>query len=59
MCGIIGIASVKPVSGNIIEALKKLEYRGYDSVGLSTIDNGEIKEKKCSGRVNNLEKILF
>ena len=59
MCGIIGIASTKPVSGNIIEALKKLEYRGYDSAGLSTIDNGEISEKKCSGRVNNLEKILF
>ncbi len=59
MCGIIGIASAKPVSRNIIEALKKLEYRGYDSAGLSTIDNGEINEKKCSGRVNNLEKILF
>jgi len=59
MCGIIGIASAKPVFGNIIEALKKLEYRGYDSAGLSTIDNGEINEKKCSGRVNNLEKILF
>ena len=59
MCGIIGIASSKPVSGNIIEALKKLEYRGYDSSGLSTIDNGEINEKKCSGRVGNLEKILF
>ncbi len=59
MCGIIGIASTKPVSGNIIEALKKLEYRGYDSAGLSTIDNGKISEKKCSGRVNNLEKILF
>jgi len=59
MCGIIGIASTKPVFGNIIEALKKLEYRGYDSAGLSTIDNGEINEKKCSGRVNNLEKILF
>jgi len=59
MCGIIGIASAKPVSGNIIEALKKLEYRGYDSAGLSTIDDGEISEKKCSGRVNNLEKILF
>ena len=59
MCGIIGIASTKSVSGNIIESLKKLEYRGYDSAGLSTIDNGEINEKKCSGRVNNLEKILF
>ena len=59
MCGIIGIASAKPVSGNIIEALKKLEYRGYDSAGLSTIDNSEINEKKCSGRVDKLEKILF
>ena len=59
MCGIIGIASTKHVSDNIIEALKRLEYRGYDSAGLSTIDNGEINEKKCSGRVNNLEKILF
>ncbi len=59
MCGIIGIASNRPVSGNIIEALKKLEYRGYDSAGLSTIYDSEINEKKCSGRVNNLEKILF
>jgi len=59
MCGIVGIASRKSVSNNIIQALKKLEYRGYDSAGLSTIDNGEINEKKCSGRVDNLEKILF
>ena len=59
MCGIIGIASTKPVSGNIIEALKKLEYRGYDSAGLSTIDGGKIVEKKCTGRVVKLEKILF
>ena len=59
MCGIIGIAGNRPVSGSIIEALKKLEYRGYDSAGLSTIDDSEINEKKCSGRVNNLEKILF
>ena len=59
MCGIIGIASNRPVSGSIIEALKKLEYRGYDSAGLSTIDDSEINEKKCSGRVNNLEKILY
>ena len=59
MCGIIGIASSKPVSSNIIESLKKLEYRGYDSAGIATISNGEIDEKKCTGRVNNLEKILF
>ena len=59
MCGIVGIASKKSVSNSIIQALKKLEYRGYDSAGLSTIDNGEINEKKCSGRVDNLEKMLF
>ncbi len=59
MCGIIGIASNKPVSMNIINSLKKLEYRGYDSAGLATLDNNEINEKKCSGRVEELEKILF
>ncbi len=59
MCGIIGIASNKPVSINIINSLKKLEYRGYDSAGLATIKNDEINEKKCSGRVEELEKILF
>ncbi len=59
MCGIIGIASNKPISMNIINSLKKLEYRGYDSAGLATLDKDEISEKKCSGRVEELEKILF
>jgi len=59
MCGIIGIASNKPVSSNIIQSLKRLEYRGYDSAGIATIGNGEIYEKKCIGRVDNLEKVLF
>ena len=59
MCGIIGIASNKPVSINIINSLKKLEYRGYDSAGLATLDKDEINEKKCTGRVEELEKILF
>ncbi len=59
MCGIIGIASNKSVSMNIINSLKKLEYRGYDSAGLATLNKNEIDEKKCSGRVEELEKILF
>ena len=59
MCGIIGIASNKPVSINIINSLKKLEYRGYDSAGLATLNDNLIDEKKCSGRVVELEKILF
>ena len=59
MCGIVGIVSNKSVSAGIINALKKLEYRGYDSAGISTINKGQINEQKCSGRVDNLEKILF
>ena len=59
MCGIIGIASNKPVSINIINSLKKLEYRGYDSAGIATLTENTINEKKCTGRVEELEKILF
>ena len=55
MCGIIGISSNKPVSGNIINSLKKLEYRGYDSAGIATLSNGEINEVKSEGKVDNLE----
>ena len=59
MCGLVGIVSNKSVSSSIIGALKKLEYRGYDSAGISTINKGVINERKCSGRVDSLEKILF
>jgi len=59
MCGIIGIASNKLVESNIIQSLKKLEYRGYDSAGIATLVEGEINEKKCAGRVDSLEKMLF
>ena len=55
MCGIIGISSNKPVSANIINSLKKLEYRGYDSAGIATLSNGSINEVKSEGRVDNLE----
>ena len=56
MCGIIGINSNKPVSATIINSLKKLEYRGYDSAGIATLSGGLINEIKSEGRVNNLEK---
>jgi len=55
MCGIIGISSNKSVSGNIINSLKKLEYRGYDSAGIATLSDGFINEVKSEGRVENLE----
>jgi len=58
MCGIIGITSNKAVSSAIIDSLKKLEYRGYDSAGIATLSNGAINEVKSEGRVDNLEKNL-
>jgi len=58
MCGIIGITSYKPVSSAIINSLKKLEYRGYDSAGIATLSDGVINEVKSKGRVDNLEKNL-
>ena len=57
MCGIIGITSSKPVVNNIINSLKKLEYRGYDSAGIATFSDSFIDEVKCEGRVTKLEKI--
>ena len=58
MCGIIGIVSYKDTAGRILDSLKKLEYRGYDSAGISTIANGEIVENKCAGKVADLEKLI-
>jgi glucosamine--fructose-6-phosphate aminotransferase (isomerizing) len=56
MCGIIGIASNKPVSSVIINSLRKLEYRGYDSSGIATLSDGVLNEVKSEGRVDVLEK---
>ena len=56
MCGIIGIASNKPVSINIINSLKKLEYRGYDSEGVAIINSetNSISCNKAEGKLKNL-----
>ncbi|MDB9936508.1 glutamine--fructose-6-phosphate transaminase (isomerizing) [Candidatus Pelagibacter sp.] len=58
MCGIIGIASNKSVSAAIINSLRKLEYRGYDSSGIATLSDGILNEAKSEGRVDILEKNL-
>ena len=56
MCGIIGITSNKEVTNRIVNSLKKLEYRGYDSAGLAILKEGFIQEVKCEGRVEKLEQ---
>jgi len=58
MCGIVGITSNKSVTSMIVNSLRKLEYRGYDSSGIATLHNGNINEVKCEGRVDVLEKNL-
>ena len=59
MCGIVGITSNKQVISPIINSLRKLEYRGYDSAGIATLNQGFINEVKCEGRVDALEKNLL
>ena len=59
MCGIVGITSNKQVISPIINSLRKLEYRGYDSAGIATLNQGFINEVKCEGRVEALEKNLL
>ncbi|TCS61606.1 glutamine--fructose-6-phosphate transaminase (isomerizing) [Varunaivibrio sulfuroxidans] len=54
MCGIIGIIGKGEVSPLIVEALKRLEYRGYDSAGVATLDNGGIERRRAQGKLDNL-----
>jgi len=58
MCGIVAYFGKKPAQPILIEGLRRLEYRGYDSAGLALLDAGRLKIKKTSGRIKALEKIL-
>ena len=54
MCGIVGILGREPVAGDIVEALKRLEYRGYDSAGVATLENGHLTRRRAEGKLRNL-----
>jgi glucosamine--fructose-6-phosphate aminotransferase (isomerizing) len=58
MCGIIGILGKAPVTPLLVEALKRLEYRGYDSAGVATLVNGQIYRRRAQGKLVNLEAKL-
>jgi glutamine---fructose-6-phosphate transaminase (isomerizing) len=58
MCGIIGILGREPVAGQMVEALKRLEYRGYDSAGVATLEQGHLTRRRAEGKLRNLERRL-
>ena len=54
MCGIVGIIGVAPVAPRLVAALKRLEYRGYDSAGVATLEHGSISRRRAEGKLGNL-----
>lgn len=58
MCGIVGIVGNKPVAERLVDALKRLEYRGYDSAGVATINDGKLDRRRAEGKLFNLETKL-
>jgi len=59
MCGIVGILGSKPVATDIIDALRRLEYRGYDSAGIATVEDGHLERRRAEGKLRNLESRLI
>jgi glucosamine--fructose-6-phosphate aminotransferase (isomerizing) len=58
MCGIVGILGRQPAAALLLDALKRLEYRGYDSAGIATLVNGGIERRRAEGKLVNLERAL-
>src|SRR5450631_2593603 len=58
MCGIVGILGTGAVAGQIVDALKRLEYRGYDSAGVATLEDGRLTRRRAEGKLRNLEARL-
>ncbi len=58
MCGIIGIIGTQPAAPLLVEGLKRLEYRGYDSAGVATLIDGSIERRRAEGKIVNLESVV-
>jgi len=58
MCGIVGVLGKRPVAEQLVDALKRLEYRGYDSSGVATVENGHLARRRAEGKLRNLEQKL-
>ena len=58
MCGIVGVIGPNPAAPLLLEALRRLEYRGYDSAGIATLVNGHIDRRRAPGKLVNLAAVL-
>ena len=58
MCGIVGILGTGPVADQLVDSLKRLEYRGYDSAGVATLEGGRLERRRAEGKLKNLEARL-
>src|SRR5512144_2837967 len=58
MCGIVGILGRGPVAEQLVDSLKRLEYRGYDSAGIATLEGGRLDRRRAEGKLRNLEARL-
>lgn len=58
MCGIVGILGERPVANELVDALRRLEYRGYDSAGVATVENGHLDRRRAEGKLRNLAERL-
>jgi glucosamine--fructose-6-phosphate aminotransferase (isomerizing) len=58
MCGIVGILGRGPVAEQLVDSLKRLEYRGYDSAGIATLEGSELERRRAEGKLKNLERRL-
>ena len=58
MCGIVGVIGPNPAAPLLLEALRRLEYRGYDSAGIATLVNGHIDRRRAPGKLVNLADVL-
>src|ERR1700732_2941609 len=58
MCGIVGILGREAVAASLVDALKRLEYRGYDSAGVATLGGGQLAGRRAEGTLRNLEARL-
>ncbi|HZC16603.1 MAG TPA: glutamine--fructose-6-phosphate transaminase (isomerizing) [Caulobacteraceae bacterium] len=58
MCGIIGIVGTEPVAARLIDSLKRLEYRGYDSAGIAVVDEAGLGRRRAAGKISGLEAVL-